>query len=452
VKKVMNTEELQLHQPTINLECYRYSKFIEMLNSLDLSAVIVKDQLCNMNREFYRILPLINLWMMDCYNSCSTAAQPMYDPVIPYKYIGDYHQLIIDVSTILQCTFDESRNMVTSWKLGEKCTAICNDLIQYVNSPEYIGICPTAKEIEPNRDRVVICRTGGAAFVNVTILYKSLPNSPPLNNKLSPCNEIIITQIRVDTYKLEFTINYELSVKLSKSYNSSLRCKNQDIAILLLRYFWYCDSNHQLALHPTFYEQLNAKYPISLELFASGINRHFSNYASLYNDIEQYFGSRGSFPNIRLISSNGNSNSSIGGDIFMVANPPFDETIMLRMAEQFITWLNAQYTSAIGITIITILPQWGELAPFDAFELLKASGILTKCYDVPQQNALFVNYKMHRRKALSHIRPCSIYILILQNTVARTKYHQLEYDIEHIIKTTIGGITGRSPAIPPRPP
>jgi hypothetical protein len=85
---------------------------------------------------------------------------------------------------------------------------------------------------------------------------------------------------------------------------------------------------------------------LDVELFGSPINHNLSKYCSLFPDIEKDFGSIGSIFCIDKKIWNANK--------YFVANPPFDELIMLKMTLMTIEVLNT-YDNCCFIFII---PDW----------------------------------------------------------------------------------------------
>jgi hypothetical protein len=112
---------------------------------------------------------------------------------------------------------------------------------------------------------------------------------------------------------------------------------------------------------------------LTVELFASPVNRHLPIFCSLYPDLEKYFGSIGSF--FDLIPSH----SIWKEHHYFVCNPPYDELIMYKMAKQLISVL--ELNSNEKICIIVSIPDWRQTesnpkynnVKYNSYNLLKES-------------------------------------------------------------------------------
>lgn len=159
--------------------------------------------------------------------------------------------------------------------------------------------------------------------------------------------------IKVDCiYKSEKIIfkysNHESKYGMGLDTYNRLKCEytgskfEEDLFVLITRYLIFGDNN-QSGMPRVIKESFRHKMGIEFECFASALNHHFSNYCSLFYDIEQYFGSKGPF-----------TNKVFNEGVYM-ANPPYEETLLLAMIDKMI----ASLESATGdLTFIFGLPQW----------------------------------------------------------------------------------------------
>lgn len=196
------------------------------------------------------------------------------------------------------------------------------------------------------------------------------------------------------------------------------------IAMALLRYHTINSNNNQLALVPEFYDQT---LPAG-ELFASVFNIHPQTrwFCSLFPDLENLAGSRGSFFQL--------SSSPPEGTYF--ANPPYDEEIMHQMASTLVGGLfldgTTHYTvlatipvwDAKGLARFGVTSEWGE---FKCYTILSTSEFCRKTYLVPQSNAHFINYSSGKR-----IEPCNIYFIVLSNHTDQRPLETLDSAINAI--------------------
>jgi hypothetical protein len=180
-----------------------------------------------------------------------------------------------------------------------------------------------------------------------------------------------------------------------------------------MRYYNLNADTNQLAIIPGFIEKIGEKYAIDIELFASALNTNCNTFASLYIDIEKTFGSAGYFNNINPLIHNLQN--------IIIANPPFDEDIMLIMMKKLLIWLSYN----IPITILITIPKWGDYSTFKAYNIIEHSPYLKYSTTIPKSHAMFYNSTKDK-----YINPCPIYILLLQNDLGYLKFPSLATDID----------------------
>jgi hypothetical protein len=141
--------------------------------------------------------------------------------------------------------------------------------------------------------------------------------------------------------------------KLKNKYSIySKNYKNIDIDVLLwcllFRYITLGSHNHQLAVIPSVMDTLKSKIKLNIEVFASGINHYLDNYCSLFNDIEKYFGSLGSFFNIKPIRG------------LFGFNPPYENYIMEKGTERLISFLKDSESKGKPLGFLITIPVWDK--------------------------------------------------------------------------------------------
>lgn len=147
-----------------------------------------------------------------------------------------------------------------------------------------------------------------------------------------------------------------------------------------------------------------------IELFGSPLNTH-NNYCSAF-EFEKKFGSLGSFFDFNIAKS----------DVkLFVANPPFDEQIMVKMAEHLETQLDAA-PSDKPVTIIITIPVWDSISQqklgikdygmqFDAYNTLISSKFL-KMHDILNKfDYKYWNYYTQKLVAVTYT-----HLIILSNS------------------------------------
>lgn len=148
-----------------------------------------------------------------------------------------------------------------------------------------------------------------------------------------------------------------------------------------------------------------------MELFGSPLNTRTDKYCSPFIDEKEIFGSMGSFFNYDLTPG-----------VYM-ANPPFDNNLMLKMAERLVAQLK---NSKGAIYIIITLPVWDPetqeklkvknyKTPFPAFDLLSKSEYLL-AHEVLTRDYKYYNYFT---ESYSHVTPSHLLLLSNQQISGR---------------------------------
>jgi hypothetical protein len=144
-------------------------------------------------------------------------------------------------------------------------------------------------------------------------------------------NEIRVN-INKDTYERILT---QIIIKPKYNINLIIWCllyRYQHLGLL---------TGVQGAVLPKYYKNIKANYNCNLECFGSFINHTLDYYCGLFYDLEHYFGCLGNFFNITLIKG------------FFVANPPFITSVMNKMINMFLEFLNNNQ-----ISLFIVMPVW----------------------------------------------------------------------------------------------
>jgi hypothetical protein len=236
---------------------------------------------------------------------------------------------------------------------------------------------------------------------------------PPLGMETSEQNIKTPELLKIGEYKLHKNVFEKMFSKFSSN-----KLKNDNfiklVLCIILRYNSLESYNQQLAILPDLNKFLHRKYGIDFELFGSSINHFYSNYCSLFYDLEKYLGSKGNF-NLLTIKKG-----------FYVANPPFDEEIMKNMANRLI---DALKKSKDELSFFITIPVWDnpEYGKFEAIEIIKKSPYLKHIEVIKKNRAKFFDYIKNK-----YINPCDIYIIVLQNKKGSVVY-PIKKDIDKIL-------------------
>ena len=174
-------------------------------------------------------------------------------------------------------------------------------------------------------------------------------NMSQINNlvsyiKYTELGDDIHLEINNNTYKLSKN-NYK---SLVKKYTNKDIPVNYAICTLLLRYTYYGEEKQGICLSAnSIYEWVkqNTYQEHALEMFAGSLNSNLPNYCSLFHDIEQHFGSKGS---IFLFKKHLNNYD------LLVSNPPYLTNVMTSSANIIVKYLK---NITNGMAIVNV-PDW----------------------------------------------------------------------------------------------
>ena len=160
-------------------------------------------------------------------------------------------------------------------------------------------------------------------------------------------NENISKIIR--NIKISSSVYKKLKNKYS-IYHNQYKSIDLDVLLwcLLFRYITLGSHNHQLAVIPSVMDCFKKELKLNIEVFASGINHHLDHYCSLFYDIEKYFGSLGSFFNIKPIRG------------LFGFNPPYENYIMEKGTERIISFLKESEENKKPLGFLITIPIWDK--------------------------------------------------------------------------------------------
>lgn len=171
-------------------------------------------------------------------------------------------------------------------------------------------------------------------------VYKSIDKNKKINIK-NEHNKL--------TYKKIYSVEYTDTIKnkFNKFYDGKYE-KDKHILYfcILYRYSILSAGNQQLAMASNIKQDFKNDFNIDIELYGSCINRYYSNYCSLFYDIEKYFGSLGNFNDIKPVRG------------MSFANPPFDEDIMAHTSKMMVSWLDEAEKNKKPLGFVMTVPVW----------------------------------------------------------------------------------------------
>lgn len=260
----------------IILELYRgkeYCKLQKIFTSLCLTNFDKKvfTNKKNLNRT---ITNLLASWMFTLYSNYDFNNDPFFPK--DCNYFDNLKEILYDYTSLYDITNkDEKINkIINSLKL--EYDKIYNNIEIYKNSNFYKNIknkyTITKKIIKQTRNNKII------------YFYK-------FNLKVN----FYITEIKLKNIINNIIIPYEKYEQMKTNYKSNYL--DEHIWILLYRYQLLGSNNNQLGVLPHVVKKMENEFGLNIECFASAINTSTSSFYSIYYDIEQYFGSNGSFFN-----------------------------------------------------------------------------------------------------------------------------------------------------------
>lgn len=370
-----NLGDYELNQPSLLMEMKRS----ELMQELKRECQKIIDEVC----PCVKIGNILPRWIMLQFNQGVHFVDPVfpYNGVINSQIMQDF--IILGKGAINRGNIDTFINKLA---LGERCTRIAREIRDYSNSSDYLS--------NEKKCQVSVRETNDTTYLTFRKLTLKLPT------------EVFI----------RMTKRYSVNMK-----NDSICLPETNILIMciLMRYNTFDSANQQLAVNPRFYEYLHKHYGVNFELFGSAINSMYGNYCSIFPDLEKNMGSMGTFDNLTITRG------------FYVANPPYDERIMLNMTTKILTTLIKSEIDDImnDLTFIVTIPVWEDpsYGCNQSFITMKASKFVMGCERVDKYRTKFFNYGTHK-----FVSPCDIYILLLQNTSGKEKY---QIPLDSIIST-----------------
>ena len=111
---------------------------------------------------------------------------------------------------------------------------------------------------------------------------------------------------------------------------------------------------HHTALHGAVFDVLRDTLGVEVECFASPLNCRWPSFCSGHADVDRPFGSLGSF--FRFFPTEG----------AFECNPPFEESLMLRVAKHLTQLLDASTKLERALTFVVVVPHWPKRPAWEA--------------------------------------------------------------------------------------
>jgi hypothetical protein len=395
-------EILRYHNINGLNECFQLK-----LKELDSSIYDVNELFKN---DSCKLIELINRWCWHQYNSPNSV-----DYLIPYvsdnKY--DYERFIDDLNYILNVHGSEH-----AIKSDDKIMIGLNKFVSDYLEIEYNNYSSRNNiDLKVTKDYV-------EKKVRLTCSYKKSSYQVIIHSK-------VYSRLKIKL--IMFGKNYNI---MSDYYDDLDNLLDQYIFCLVFRYSYMDSGNQQLAIHQSI-KDMYKKCGVNFELFGSAINTISTNYCSLFYDIEKYFGSNGSFFDIKLDSG------------IYWCNPPYDDTIMTNTANKLVEFLDSDKEVAFLVTI----PIWdvytqNKMKESNTNDLVRNYNTETdssfhkdfKIYSklkpyikdeliIPKHRIPYFNYKKY-----SNINAVNTYMLIIYKKINPKVAENLHYNFDKIVE------------------
>ena len=397
---------------SIVLELYRGKLFCYIIKEfINKATVLFGTKIFSVKKSFPRTLTnLLSSWMFTLYASVNF--DPTFDPFLPNNYT-EIQSLINTLDDLVK--YDENIkkpetliNLLTTYiiKIYEEQHKI---LLNYKKSSYYHDNKSKYKvrkiKIQQLRNNINYHFYKYIIDIEFEIKDKRLLNI--IDNLLIPLDE------------------YD---KLKNNYTGNTNMDDM-ICIILFRYQLLGSNNHQLGVKSDIMHKMNDNYNLNFECFASSINNTFPHYCSIYQDVEQYFGSVGSFYN--LIPKKG----TFG------INPPYQKNIIDSALLKVINFLYLAKEKNNELSFIITIPIWDiegkkfftndlpqqyiDYGDFEIIKIIQESEFHKITRMISKENFTYIdhNFKLTKNKTIQNT-----YVIILSTNENINIQYLMEYN------------------------
>jgi len=197
---------------------------------------------------------------------------------------------------------------------------------------------------------------------------------------------------------------------------------HDDLYVMLSRYFAMQGHGFQAACPEHVFQVLHTALGVSFECFASPLNCYFGAYCSAFPDVDQPFGSSGSFWKWK---------PPLEGGSFQ-ANPPFVAIVMKHMALKILQLLTSKGGGSSGgsggggipsyekpLSFVVVVPGWLE---DEGYNLMSSSSSKRAHWLIAKEEHGFCDGAQHQRRDRFRSSPYDTAIFVLQNEAGALKW------------------------------
>ena len=296
--------------------CKLHDNFLKScIKNLDFSVF-------NIKKKYSRTISnLLSSWMFTLYSKYNFNDDPFFPT--DFMHFDNLKNTLIDYTSIYDI---QNKNI----KINNIITDLSNDYKKILfNLNKYNNL--NDDNIQINKTEIFEKRNNKSIeFIKFNIIHNIEISNTKLKNILE---NILIPK----------TVYLKMEKKLSKN---KLDIKDKLIWIILFRYQLLSSNNNQLAVLPNVLDKMEKDFNLKFETFGSAINTNTKNFCSLYFDVEQYFGSVGSFFNTNFLE---------GCYSF---NPPYQKDIIDNGIKKILSCLNNSQILELKLTFLITIPIW----------------------------------------------------------------------------------------------
>ncbi len=387
----VNTKNNNLDNVSPLIEIFRYNETRKLANDISKYFRLKKFELSS--QEALQIIKSIIFTEFNFIES-----NEIEDPLIPYNASHFIPQNKISLfNKFKNFTEDDYNDWIEKFNIIKKLNNIIVKIKKYKKSNLYKRI---------NKEYKIIFTPTNNNFIILQIVHNDINIKIPL--------------IKIHNYLYNKLKNQYIYYCKKNNISYTKDIYEKLFASLLLRYETMDIQNEQLACDPEFYQNLKKIYKYDYELFGSALNTQYTQYNSIFYDIEKYFLSNGNFYGVKPYKG------------FYVANPPFFEDMIYNIALLFEKWLDENNNRAPLSFFITI-PAWvsdEKYGIYRGYEFLKKSKYLKFIKRINKYKSHFFDYYHHKI-----VYPCPIYFILIENKLATEIKNKMNknYSIEKMI-------------------
>tara|TARA_B100001093_G_scaffold509074_2_gene572420 strand:- start:54 stop:1349 length:1296 start_codon:yes stop_codon:yes gene_type:complete len=250
----------------------------------------------------------------DNYNNTESLEETLFDFCKYDSNLINYKVKINNIINDLKTSYKESIKNLSEYKNSDKYLSLINDY--QVEKEEKIQI--------RNGDELIFYKF----TIKIPFKFKDKRQENIINNILLPKS---------------------IYIKLKNQYNGPEDKLDIYLWCIIYRYQLLGSNNNQLGVLPNILNKMKNDFGLEFECFASAINSTFTNYCSIYYDLEKFFGSKGNFFDLNPIN---------GTYSF---NPPYQKNVMEKGINKLIQLLEKSTLINEKLTFIITIPIWDKI-------------------------------------------------------------------------------------------